>query len=132
VGVWSERERRIVEAFGDLARRMRARVTDLVSRGTTSANDVKPLHVVQTFALPEGHDRSLVLSAIFRAQDGSLRVNCDLMHEDGPILREVGPLDLGPEPDDAEIERAVDAVIRFATTIEDVVIATLEAQRGNG
>ena len=125
---WLDREDRVTRAFEALAERVQARVADLVSGGITSTNDVKQLHAVRWFGRPARADEQLVLSTMFRVQDGTLKVDCDLMQEDGPILHDLGQIDLGPEPTNAEIDRSVDAVVQFASEVEGIIFDNLETQ----
>lgn len=127
---WKRREALVSEAFGALADRVRPRIPELVSRGTSSSNRVKHLSVVRTFGLPGKHDDALVLSTMFTTFGGTLNVHCDLMKEDGPILRELGSRDLGAEPAEEKIDAAVAAVVAFATSSAEEIVAGLEAQRG--
>ncbi|MGH7685482.1 MAG: hypothetical protein ACREN2_01485 [Candidatus Dormibacteria bacterium] len=126
---WERRQTTIVAAFEQLVERVRLRVPELVARNGTSANAVKPIHIVRSFALPSKHDDAVVLSAMFTFFGGTLMVHCDLMKEDGPILRDMGSVDLGTPPNDDEIDAVVADVVAFAGTSEDEIVANLEAQR---
>jgi hypothetical protein len=128
--VWRRREGVISDAFTALAGLVRPLIPELVSQGTISSNKVKYLDVVRTFGLPGRSDDALVLSAMLNVFDGSLKVQCDLMQEDGPILRDLGARDLGKEPTEDEIEAAVSAVVEFADNSQQTIIAALRAQRG--
>ena len=127
--VWKRRESRVSGDFAQLAERVRRRVPDLVTRGTTSANETKRLDVVRTFALPGRHDDALVLSSMFTFFGGSLNVHCDLMQEDGPIVRDLGSRDLGAHPSEEAIDAAVDSVVTFAGSCEEEIVARLDGQR---
>jgi hypothetical protein len=126
---WKQREVVISESFAALAERVRRRIPELVSRGTTSSNTVKYLDVVRTFALPGRADGQLVLGTMFTFFGGTLKVHCDLMQEDGPIVRDMGSLDFGADPAEADVDGAVASVVTFVRNVEDEIVSGLESQR---
>ena len=128
---WARRQTVVVTAFEDMVERVRRRVPELVARNGSSTNIVKPIHVVRSFALPGKQEDALVLSTMFTFFGGSLKVHCDLMKEDGPILRDLGSRDLGAEPADEEIDAAVESVVTFVASSEEEIVTGLDAQRSD-
>jgi hypothetical protein len=108
------------------------KVPSLVSQGTTSVNDVKPIDVVRTFGLPNHRDEDLVLSTMFRLRQGRLLVDTDIVQENGRILREIQQQNLGRNPTDAKLDAAADAVVDFAAQLDELVIEMLRSEGNNG
>ncbi|HXC79178.1 MAG TPA: hypothetical protein VNU19_19265 [Candidatus Acidoferrum sp.] len=109
-----------------LVDRVRRQIPDVASHNGTSANDVKPIHVVRTFGYPGEDDDALVLSTMFTFHDGTLKVHCNLMRENGPILQDLGTRDLGIQPSEPEIEAVVAEVENFIGTLDQFIIAALK------
>jgi hypothetical protein len=129
---WDERRAAIITAFTALANRVQIKVPSLVSQGTTSVNDVKPIDVVRTFGLPNHRDEDLVLSTMFRLRQGRLLVDTDIVQENGRILREIQQQNLGRNPTDAKLDAAADAVVDFAAQLDELVIEMLRSEGNNG
>jgi len=123
---WIRRQETIVAAVRQLVDRVRQRIPDLASHDGTSANDVKPIHVVRTFGYPGNDEDALVLSTMFTSFDGTLKAHCNLMRENGPILQDLGTRDLGLEPRESEIDAAVSEVEDFIEALDQYIIATLK------
>jgi hypothetical protein len=122
---WVRRQEAIVAAVRQLVDRIRQRVPDLVSHNGTSANDVKPIHVVRTFGCLGKDDDALVLSTMFTTFNGTLKVHCNLMRENGPILKDLGTRDLGSQPRELEIEAAIVEVGEFIGALDQFIVAML-------
>jgi hypothetical protein len=84
----------------------------------------RPAHL----GLPGRDDEALVVSTIFRTQDGTFQIDCDLMCENGQVLCDLEHIEVGAIPMESEIEAAVDTVIAFANQLERTIVEFLRTQ----
>jgi hypothetical protein len=122
-GVWTRAESRLGRAIVSLGDAIRRELPSVRWALTTSKNQVKPLHMVATFALPGREDEQLVLSIMYTSFRGSMERYCDIMREDGPIVAELPRVNLGVETTEEVIERSITEVETFLTQGKDVILS---------
>jgi len=125
---WSTTRTRMRESLESLAAAVRRELPAVQFQVLESWNDVKPLHLTATYALPGRGDDQLVFSTMYTWHPGTLWRHCDLMQEDGPILLELPDLDLGDDPSEEALTTSVDEVVRFIQRCEQVIAERLGDQ----
>lgn len=122
---WLQRRGTIAAALDGLTERIEQRVPNFVSRSETSTNSDKPLDMTRVFAIRDSKDSDIVFSTMFSYFGGALRIHADLMREDGPIISDMGSLNLGSNPSAGAIDESVDAIAAFVARLEDVIVTVL-------
>ena len=128
VRFWATLRIRLEDALDALAKAVRQQVPTAKFARLDTPNDLKPLHLGATFALPGHGDDQLVFSTMYTWYPGTLWRHCDLMQEDGPILLELPDQDLGEDPSEEALTASVDEVVRFIQRCEPVIAERLREQ----
>jgi hypothetical protein len=122
---WSGLEHRLKTAIGKLTEAVQGRDPRIHCTLQRSTNDMKPVDLVATFALPGQEDHQLVLSLMFTRFRGTWEAHCDVMREDGPVLSEIPVHDLGVRPTNAAVEAVAREIETFILNADEVIVRAL-------
>jgi hypothetical protein len=122
---WTTFNKQIQGAFQKLVDAVSNVISDVRSELSSSANQQKPLHLVLSIFRASEPSRRLVISVMFSNVGNSWRRYCDVMHEDGPMIRVFPDKTLGPTPTPEELARSVEELSSFILTSEPFVVKEL-------